>query len=76
MVKELATIPNAEHDETIDDVNASAEMAERIERVIRESEGELLILLAPRSDDGGAALREAFTMLKQTPDDKGHPAEE
>jgi hypothetical protein len=76
MVKELATIPHAEHDEAIDDVNASAEMAERIERVIRESEGELLILLAPRSDDGGAALREAFTMLKQTPDDKDHPAEE
>jgi len=76
MVKELATIPNAEHDEAIDDVNASDDMAERIERVIRESEGELLILLAPRSDDGGAALREAFTMLKQTPDDKDHPAEE
>ena len=57
-------------------VNASDDMAERIERVIRESEGELLILLAPRSDDGGAALREAFTMLKQTPDDKGQPIEE
>jgi hypothetical protein len=76
MVKQLATIPNAEHDEAIDNVKASADMAERIERVIRESEGELLILLARRSDDGGAALREAFTMLKQTPDDKSQPVEE
>ena len=76
MVKELATVPDGEHDAAIDDVNASADMAERIERVIRESEGELLILLAPRSDDGGAALREAFTMLKHAPDDKGQPIEE
>lgn len=73
MVKELATIPD--RDEAGETINAPADMAERIERVIRESENELLILLAPCSDDGGAALREAFTMLKQTPDDTSRPAD-
>jgi hypothetical protein len=44
--------------------------------VIRESENELPVILAPRSDDGGAALREAFGMLKKTPNDTSQPAEE
>ena len=70
MVKELATVPDGDRGEGDEDVNAFADLAQRIERVIRESEGELPILLAPRSDDGGAALREAFAMLKQAPDDK------
>jgi hypothetical protein len=74
MVKELATIPD--RNEAEETVNARADMAERIERVIRESENELLILLAPRSDDGGAALREAFAMLKHTPDDTSRPADQ
>jgi hypothetical protein len=73
LVKELATVPDGDRDETGENVNAPADTAERIERVIRESEGELPILLASRSDDGGAALREAFGMLKQTPDDRGQP---
>jgi hypothetical protein len=76
MVKELARLPDGGGAEADEHVNASADMAERIERVIRESEDELLILLAPRSADGGAALREAFAMLKQAPDDKGQPADQ
>jgi len=78
MVKELATLPDRGGDEASEegseDVNVSADMAERIERVIRESEDELLILLAPRSADGGATLREAFAMLKQAPNDRGERA--
>jgi hypothetical protein len=76
MVKELATIPDGERNQGDEDVNAPTDLAERIERVIRQSEGELPILLAPRSDDRGAAVHEAFAMLKQTPDDKGKPMEE
>jgi hypothetical protein len=76
MVKELATVPDSDQDKGGVDVNASADLAERVERVIRESEGELPILLAPRSHDRGAALDEAFAMLKQTPEDKGKPIEE
>jgi acyl dehydratase len=76
MVKELATVPDDDRHDGGEDVNAPADLAERIERVIRESEGELLILLAPRADDGGAALHEAFAMLEQTPDDEGQPVDE
>ena len=76
MVKELATIPDIAHDETGETVNVPADTTERIERVIRESESELLVLLAPRSDDGGAALRDAFAMFKQTTDDKSRPPEQ
>jgi hypothetical protein len=75
MVKELAKLPDDGGDETSEDLNAR-EMAERVERVVQDSEGELLILLAPRSDDGGAALHEAFAMLKQTLGDKGQPADQ
>jgi hypothetical protein len=71
MVQELATIPEGDRDEARENVNRPADLAQRIERVIRNSESELLVLLAPLSDDGGAALREAFRMLKQTPDDNG-----
>jgi hypothetical protein len=76
MVKELAVVPDGERNEGTEGVNASTELAERIERVIRESEGELPILLAPRSSDGGAALRKAFAMLKQTPGPKSQPADQ
>ena len=48
-------------------------MESRLERVIRASESELLILLSPRSDDDAGALREAFAALKRTPDDQGKP---
>jgi hypothetical protein len=76
MVKELAMVPDGEQNEGAEDVNASAELAGRIEQVIRESEAELPILLAPRSSDDGAALRNAFAMLKQTPEPKGQPADQ
>jgi hypothetical protein len=76
MVKELATSPDGERSEADEEVDASAYLAERIERVIRESEGELPILLTPRSNDRGAALGEAFAMLKQTPDRKRQPADQ
>jgi len=76
MVDELARLPDAGQDETGEDVKTLAEIAQRIERVIRDSESELLIILGPRSDDGGAALREAFAMLRQTPDDMGQPADQ
>jgi hypothetical protein len=75
MVRELATIPDVAENEAGETVNAPADTADRIERVIRDSESELLILLAPRSDDGGATLREAFAMLKQMPDDKRRPGD-
>jgi hypothetical protein len=75
MVKELATVPDRDRGEGDEDVSASVDLAERIESVIRESEGELPILLAPRSQDGGAALREAFALLKQTADDKRQPVD-
>jgi len=74
MVKQLATIPDSSANEGDKNVDAAAQMAQRIERVIRDSENELLVILAPRSDDGGAALREAFGMLKKTPNDTGRPA--
>ena len=67
LIKELARVPDAGQDEAGADVKALAEIAHRIERVIRDSEGELPVLLAARSDDGGGALREAFAMLNQTP---------
>jgi hypothetical protein len=76
MVGELAKLPDAGQDEAGDDVKAIAEVAQRIERVIRDSESELLILLAPQSDDGGAALREAFAILGKTPDDMGQPPDQ
>jgi hypothetical protein len=76
MVDELAKLPEAGQDGAGDDVKALAEVAHRIERVIRDSESELLIILAPRSDDGGGALREAFALLRQTPDDTGKPADQ
>jgi hypothetical protein len=76
MVEELAKLPDAGQDEAGEDIKALAEVAQRIERVIRDSESELLIILAPRADDGGAALREAFEMLRQTPDDTDHPADQ
>jgi hypothetical protein len=76
MVKELSRVPDAGQDDgrkdagaLAEDLKALSEIAQRIERVIRDSESEVLILLAPRSDDGGAALREAFAMLKQTPNE-------
>jgi hypothetical protein len=75
MVKELATLPNGGGDESSENLDVR-DLAERIERVIQDSEGELPILLAPRSDDGGAALREAFAMLKQALGDKDKPADE
>lgn len=71
LVKELARVPDAGQDDAAEDVKALGELAQRIERVIRDSEGELPILLAPRSNDGGAALREAFEMLNKTPSDLG-----
>ena len=76
MIKELAMVPDGERNEGAEDVDASAELAGRIEQVIRQSEAELPILLAPRSSDDGAALRKAFAMLKQTPDPKGQPADQ
>jgi hypothetical protein len=76
MVEELAKLPDAGQDEAEENVKALAEVAQRIERVIRDSESELLIILAPRSDDGGAALREAFALLRQTPADTGQPADQ
>jgi hypothetical protein len=75
MVKQLATIADGA-DEAGDKAEASPEVATRIERVIRDSENELLVILAPRSDDGGAALREAFAMLKKTTNETGQPAEQ
>jgi hypothetical protein len=69
MVKQLATIPDGD-DDADKNVNATAETTQRIERVIRDGESELLILLAGRSDDEGAALRDAFTALKRAPDGK------
>jgi hypothetical protein len=66
MVKELATVPDGQQDEAGENVNAPVDVALRIERVIRGSESELLLLLSPRSDDGGAALRDAFAALKET----------
>jgi len=75
MVKELASLPEAGGDEAKEDLDAP-DMAERIERVIQDSEGELPILLEPRSDDGGAAVHEALAMLKQTLGDKGKPADQ
>jgi hypothetical protein len=76
LIKELARIPDAGQDDTGEDVAALAEIAERIEGVIRDSEGELPILLAPRSNDGGNALREALAMLNQTPNDTGQAADQ
>jgi hypothetical protein len=75
MVKELASLPEAGGDEAKEDHDAP-DMAERIERVIQDSEGELPSLLEPRSDDGGAAVHEALAMLKQTLGDKGKPADQ
>jgi hypothetical protein len=75
MVKELASLPEAGGNEAKEDLDAP-DMAERIERVIQDSEGELPILLEPRSDDGGAAVHEALAMLKQTLGDKGKPADQ
>jgi hypothetical protein len=76
LIKELARVPEAGQDEPAEDVKALAEFAQRIEGVIRDSEDELPILLAARSDDGGAALREAFGLLKQTPSDTDQPADQ
>jgi hypothetical protein len=76
MVKQLATIPDSSANEGDKNADPAAQMAQRIERVIRDSENELLMILAPRSDDGGVALREAFGMLKKTPNDTARPAEE
>jgi len=66
MVKKLATVPDGEQPESSENVDAHADLAQRLERVVRESESELLMLLMPRSDDGGAALRKAYAALKQT----------
>jgi hypothetical protein len=70
MVKQLAIVPEGQQPEAGETANASADMAQRLEGVIRESESELRILLTPRSDDDGAALREAYAALQQTADDK------
>jgi len=76
MVKELATIPDGGESEAEKSGNAPAETAQRIERVIRDSESELLMLLAARSDDDGAALRDAFAALKQAPDGTSPPPDQ
>jgi hypothetical protein len=69
MVKKLATVPEGEQTESGENANSPTHLAQRLERVIRESENEMLMLLTPRSDDGGAALREAYAALKQTAED-------
>jgi hypothetical protein len=76
MVKELATVPDGVRPEPDANDNPTAGLAQRIERVIRASENELLILLSPGSDDDGAALRDAFTALKRVPDDQSEPKDQ
>jgi len=72
MVKELATLPDAVHESG---ASVPANGARRVEGVIRGSESELMTLLSPRSDDDGAALREAFAALRRAPNGKGEPAD-
>ena len=76
MVKELVTVPGDGEAEQGGNANAANGATQRIERVIRSSEGELLVLLAPRSDDDGAALRDAFAALKKTPDQQSEPEDQ
>jgi hypothetical protein len=75
MVKKLVTLPDDTRPEQGETDDSAGDIAQRIERVIRASESELLVLLSPRSDDDAAALREAFAALKRTPDDQGKPAQ-
>jgi hypothetical protein len=75
MVKELATVPDDREGGLGENAAAPADVAQRIESVIRGSESELLILLFPRSDDEGSALRDAFAALKETADDRGQPTD-
>jgi hypothetical protein len=65
MVKELATGPDVPEDESAANV-VPADVAQRIESVVLDSENELLMLLPPLSDDAGATLRDAFAALKRT----------
>jgi hypothetical protein len=73
MVKELATAPGDSENGSSPRAATPTDVAARIERVIRGSENELLMLLPALSDDAGGTLRDAFTALKQTADD-GEPA--
>jgi hypothetical protein len=66
MVKELATGPDVPEDESAANAAVPAEVAQRIEGVVLDSENELLTLLPPLSDDGGATLWDAFAALKRT----------
>jgi hypothetical protein len=66
MVKELAAGPRDEASERGADAATHADVAQRIERVVVESESELMVLLSPLSADGGAALKNAFAMLNRT----------
>jgi hypothetical protein len=75
MVKELATVPDDREGGLGENAAAPADVAQRIESIIRGSESELLILLFPRSDDEGSALRDAFAALKETADDRGQPTD-
>ena len=75
MVKELATGPDVPEDGSDASGAVPADVARRIEGVILGSENELMMLLPPLSDDGGATLRDAFAALKQTTDDRGQTTE-
>jgi len=65
MLKLLAQDLKHLGDEAAARIDAFAPLAQRIETVVRDSRGDLLALLSPVTDDGGAALTDALAALAQ-----------